>query len=46
MPKNRDLKLMRDFFMKYYGKEYIEVFDDAVEKNKIYLSFIKNKTFN
>ena len=37
MPSESDLKLMRDFFMKYYGKKYVEVFDDAVLKNKIYL---------
>ena len=37
MPSEIELKLMRDFFMKYYGKIYIEVFDDAVKKNKIYL---------
>ena len=39
MPNENELKLMRDFFMKYYGKKYVEVYDDAVEKNKIY--FIK-----
>ena len=44
MPSKNDLKLMRDFFMKYYGKKYIEVYDDAVEKNIIYFNyFIKNK---
>lgn len=37
MPEKRDLKIMRDFFMKYYGEKYVEVFDDAVDKNKIYL---------
>jgi len=37
MPRENELKLMRDFFMKYYGKKYIEVYDDAIEKNKIYL---------
>ena len=37
MPIESDLKLMRDFFMKYYGKKYVEVFDDAIKKNKIYL---------
>ena len=38
MPDEKDLKIMRDFFMKYYGQKYVEVFDDAVEKNKIYLN--------
>ena len=38
MPNENELKIMRDFFMKYYGKKYVEVYDDAVEKNKIYLS--------
>jgi predicted O-methyltransferase YrrM len=37
MPSDGELKLMRNFFMKYYGEKYVEVFDDAVEKNKIYL---------
>lgn len=38
MPEKKDLKIMRDFFMKYYGEKYVEVFDDAVEKNRIYLN--------
>jgi hypothetical protein len=54
MPRERELKLMRDFFMKYYGKTYVKVFDDAVQKNKIYLKkiiniiliFNKNKKIN
>lgn len=37
MPSDSDLQLMRIFFMKYYGKKFVDVFDDAVEKNKIYL---------
>ena len=41
MPSRKDLKLMRDFLMKYYGKKYVEIFDDAVVKNKIYLNYIK-----
>jgi hypothetical protein len=41
LPNEKDLKLMRDFFMKYYGKKYVEVFDDAVLKNKIYLKKYK-----
>jgi predicted O-methyltransferase YrrM len=38
MPNENDLKIMRDFFMKYYGEKYVEVYDDAVKKNKIYLN--------
>lgn len=38
MPEEKDLKIMREFFMKYYGEKYVEVYDDAVEKNKIYLN--------
>ena len=38
MPNENDLKIMRDFFMKYYGEKYVEVYDDAVQKNKIYLN--------
>lgn len=38
MPDNADLKLIRKFFMKYYGNKYVEIYDDAVEKNKIHLN--------
>jgi hypothetical protein len=31
---------MRDFFLKYYGKKYVNIYDDAVVKNKIYLNNI------
>lgn len=40
MPSEKDLAIMRKFFMKYYGQKCVEVFDDAVEKNKIYLNKI------
>ena len=43
MPSENDLKLMRDFFMKYYGKNYVEIYDDALEKNKIYLNNFNKK---
>jgi predicted O-methyltransferase YrrM len=36
MPTEKEIKLMRNFFLKYYGEKYAEIFDDAVEKNKIY----------
>ena len=38
MPNEKELKIMRDFFMNYYGEKYVEVYDDAVQKNKIYLN--------
>ena len=38
MPNEGEIKKMRDFFMKYYGEKYVEVYDDAVQKNKIYLN--------
>ena len=42
MTSKNELKLMRDFFMKYYGKKYVEVYDDAVAINKIFLNNLKN----
>ena len=38
MPNEDDLKLMRKFFKKYYGNKYVEIYDDAVEKNKKHLN--------
>ena len=43
MPSRKDINFMRDFFMKYYGKKYIDIFDEALEKNKIYLDNLKKK---
>ena len=37
MPAENDLKILREFFKKYYGEEYAKIFDDAVTKNKKYL---------
>jgi len=34
MPHDSDLKIMRDFFMKYYGEKLVEIFDKAVEYNQ------------
>lgn len=34
IPDDNDLKIMRQFFNKYYGKKLVEIFDDAVESNK------------
>ena len=38
MPEENHLKIMREFFMKYYGEKYVEIYDDAVKKNKIHLN--------
>ena len=38
MPEEKHLKLMRDFFMKYYGEKYVIIFDEAVTNNKIHLN--------
>ena len=38
MPEEKHLKLMRDFFMKYYGEKYVIIFDEAVANNKIHLN--------
>ena len=38
MPEEKDLKIMREFFIKYYGKKCVEIYDDAVNKNKIHLN--------
>lgn len=34
LPEDKDLSIFREFFMKYYGKNFVEMYDDAVEKNK------------
>ena len=41
MPSKTDIQLMRYFFIKYYGKKYVDIFDEALEKNKIYLDNFK-----
>lgn len=38
MPNNADLKLMRKFFMKFYGNKYVKIYDDAIKKNKKHLN--------
>ena len=35
LPEERDLTILRRYFLKYYGKIMVEIFDDSVEKNKI-----------
>lgn len=34
MPEENDLKILRDFYIKYYGEKLVEIYDDAVAKNK------------
>ena len=34
LPNDKDLSILREHFMKYYGKNFVEIYDDAVEKNK------------
>jgi hypothetical protein len=41
MPSISDMQFMRNFFMKYYGQKYVDIFDEALEKNKIYLDNFK-----
>ena len=33
-PDERDLEILRGHFKKYYGDKLVEIYDDAVEKNK------------
>ena len=41
MPSISDMQFMRNFFMKYYGQKYVDIFDEALDKNKIYLDNYK-----
>ena len=34
LPEEYDLKILREFFLKYYGEKLVEIYDDAVFKNK------------
>ncbi|MBQ8651144.1 MAG: class I SAM-dependent methyltransferase [Alphaproteobacteria bacterium] len=38
MPEEKDLNKIRSFLAKYYDEEYIKIFDEALNQNKIYLS--------
>ena len=38
MPDENDLKILREFFLKYYGEKFVEIYDDAIAKNKKRLS--------
>ena len=33
IPNKNDLKILRKYFIKYYGGELVEIFDNAVQKN-------------
>ena len=33
-PKEDDIIILRNFYKKYYGEKLVEIFDDAVEKNR------------
>ena len=33
-PDEKDLEILRSYFKKYYGDKLVEIYDDAVEKNK------------
>ena len=35
LPSERELKVLTKFYKKYYGKKYVKIFIDAIEKNKI-----------
>lgn len=34
-PREKDLKIFRKHFKKYYGEKYVDIFDDAVQKNRM-----------
>ena len=38
MPEEKDISIMKEFFMKYYGERYTNIFEDAVKKNKRHLN--------
>ena len=40
MPEEKDISIMKEFFMKYYGERYTNIFEDAVKKNKRHLNII------
>ena len=33
-PQERDITIFRDHFMKYYDKKFVEIYDDAIAKNR------------
>ena len=33
-PDERDLRILKKYFKKYYGEKYVEIFDDAINQNK------------
>ena len=42
MPEEYDLKILREFYIKYYGEKLVEIYDDAVAKNKKRWKIIHN----
>ena len=38
MPSEKDMSILRSFFMKYYGSSMVRMFDEAVAENSIFLS--------
>ena len=35
LPPDRELDVLKKFFIKYYGETYTNIYNDAVEKNKL-----------
>ena len=33
-PEENDLKVLREYFLKYYGEKMVKIYDDAVKKNR------------
>ena len=33
-PNEKDITYLREFYKKYYGEKLVEIYDDAVEKNR------------
>ena len=33
-PIENDLKILRKYFLKYYGDNLVKIYDDAVKKNR------------
>ena len=44
MPSKRQINILNKFFMKYYGKKYVKIYNDAVDKNRLRFENYKNKT--
>ena len=33
-PEEKDINILREYFKKYYNDKLVEIFDDAVKKNR------------